>query len=33
MATAANPRLDLESASRTCHQNEFFNSLLQIARR
>jgi hypothetical protein len=29
MATAANPRLDLESARRTCHRNEFFNSLLE----
>jgi hypothetical protein len=26
MATAAKPRLDLESARRTGHQNEFFNS-------
>jgi len=28
MATAAKLRLDLGSAKRTCHQNEFFNCLL-----
>jgi len=28
MATAAKTFLDLGSARRTCHQNEFFNSLL-----
>jgi len=29
MVTAAKPRLYLGSARRTCHQNEFFNSLLK----
>ena len=29
MATAAKPRLDLESACRAVYQNEFFNSLLE----